>query len=200
MPGLCWIGYEEADNSCQSYDVCCRSHVSNALIAPLAQQTGCHQRRSHTHTVILSLSLDKHLGVKIEGRTTTESFTKTATRSYSSITLSVFRLAARRTDLNALIPLLEPAPVSEKPVGLNRSPRPPGLWALKEAGFLTGSVWGVPTRVGPSPRLGLGSIRTSRIWPIGPCTGTPTAVAAQAVTPWSLRRSLSDGRDVDAGS
>jgi hypothetical protein len=41
----------------------------------------------------------------------------------SSITLSVFRLAARRTDLNALIPLLEPAPVSEKPVGLNRSRR-----------------------------------------------------------------------------
>jgi hypothetical protein len=36
------------------------------------------------------------------------------------IALSVFRPAARRTDLNALIPLLEPAPVSEKPVGLNR--------------------------------------------------------------------------------
>jgi hypothetical protein len=41
------------------------------------------------------------------------------------ITLSVFRLAARRTDLNALIQRLEPAPVSEKPVGLNRSARRP---------------------------------------------------------------------------
>jgi hypothetical protein len=39
------------------------------------------------------------------------------------ITLSVFRLAARSTSINALIPPLEPAPVSEKPVGLNRSPR-----------------------------------------------------------------------------
>jgi hypothetical protein len=38
------------------------------------------------------------------------------------ITHSVFRLAARRTDLTALIRLLEFAPVSEKPVGLNRSP------------------------------------------------------------------------------
>jgi hypothetical protein len=38
------------------------------------------------------------------------------------ITLSVFRLAARRTNLTALIPLREFAPVSEKPVGLNRSP------------------------------------------------------------------------------
>jgi hypothetical protein len=41
-------------------------------------------------------------------------------------TLSVFRLAARRTDLTALIPLLESAPMSEKPVGLNRSRRRPG--------------------------------------------------------------------------
>ena len=42
------------------------------------------------------------------------------------ITLSVFRLAARRTDLTALIPHLESAPVSEKSVGLNRSPWRPG--------------------------------------------------------------------------
>jgi hypothetical protein len=42
------------------------------------------------------------------------------------ITLSVFRLAARRTDLTALNPLLEFAPVSKKPVGLNRSPWRPG--------------------------------------------------------------------------
>ena len=52
------------------------------------------------------------------------------------ITLSVFRLAVRRMDLTTLIPLLEPAPVSEKPVGLNRSPRPPGLWALNAVGSL----------------------------------------------------------------
>jgi hypothetical protein len=42
------------------------------------------------------------------------------------ITYSVLRLAARRTDLTALIPFWESAPVSEKPVGLNRSPRRPG--------------------------------------------------------------------------
>jgi hypothetical protein len=42
------------------------------------------------------------------------------------ITSSVFRLAARRTSLTALIPLLEFAPVSEKRVGLNRSPCRPG--------------------------------------------------------------------------
>jgi len=42
------------------------------------------------------------------------------------VTLSVFRSAARRTNLTALIPCLESAPVSEKPVGLKRSPRRPG--------------------------------------------------------------------------
>ena len=42
------------------------------------------------------------------------------------IPLSVFRLAARRFDLSRLILRLEFAPVSEKPVGLNRSPRRPG--------------------------------------------------------------------------
>jgi hypothetical protein len=47
------------------------------------------------------------------------------------ITLSVFRLAARRADGTALIPLLEPAPVSEKPIELNRSPRRPGYTNLE---------------------------------------------------------------------
>jgi hypothetical protein len=41
------------------------------------------------------------------------------------ITLSVFRLAARRADPTALILRLESAPVSEKPVGLKRSPGRP---------------------------------------------------------------------------
>jgi hypothetical protein len=35
---------------------------------------------------------------------------------------SVFRLAARRTCFSARIPKLESAPVSEKRIGLNRSP------------------------------------------------------------------------------
>jgi hypothetical protein len=38
------------------------------------------------------------------------------------ITYSVFRLAARCTDLCGWIPRMECAPVSEKRVGLNRSP------------------------------------------------------------------------------
>ena len=37
---------------------------------------------------------------------------------------SVFRLAARRTKLRAHPPDLEAAPVSEKRIGLNRSPGP----------------------------------------------------------------------------
>jgi hypothetical protein len=36
---------------------------------------------------------------------------------FPMITLSVFRLAARRTNITALIPLLEPAPVSENAQG-----------------------------------------------------------------------------------
>ena len=36
---------------------------------------------------------------------------------------SVFRLAARRTSLPAWAPKLGAAPVSEKRIGLNRSPR-----------------------------------------------------------------------------
>ena len=42
------------------------------------------------------------------------------------ITYSVFRLAARRTNLCGWIPRVECAPVSEKRVGLNRSPRRQG--------------------------------------------------------------------------
>jgi hypothetical protein len=42
------------------------------------------------------------------------------------ITYSVFRLAARRTVLCGWLPRLECAPVSEKRVGLNRSPRRQG--------------------------------------------------------------------------
>jgi hypothetical protein len=41
-------------------------------------------------------------------------------------TYSVFRLAARCTDLCGWIPRMECAPVSEKRVGLNRSPRRQG--------------------------------------------------------------------------
>jgi len=39
---------------------------------------------------------------------------------------SVFRLAARRTGVCAMIPELESAPVSEKRIGLNRCPRRQG--------------------------------------------------------------------------
>jgi hypothetical protein len=50
----------------------------------------------------------------------------------SVITNSVFRLPARRTGRPAGDPRLESAPVSEKPVALNRFP-PPGLWVLNAA-------------------------------------------------------------------
>jgi hypothetical protein len=39
-------------------------------------------------------------------------------------------------------PKLGAAPVSEKRVGLNRSPRPPGLWALNAFGSLAGALSG----------------------------------------------------------
>jgi hypothetical protein len=42
------------------------------------------------------------------------------------ITYSVFRLAARRTDRSVRDSVLEAAPVSEKRVALNRSPRHQG--------------------------------------------------------------------------
>jgi hypothetical protein len=45
---------------------------------------------------------------------------------WSMRTYSVFRLAARRTDLCGWILPLECAPVSEKRVGLNRFPRRQG--------------------------------------------------------------------------
>src|SRR5208283_2758806 len=45
-------------------------------------------------------------------------------------TNSVFRLAARRTELCAKAPQLETAPVSEKRVGLSRCPRRPGYGRL----------------------------------------------------------------------
>jgi predicted ATPase len=44
----------------------------------------------------------------------------------SAITNSVFRLPARRTGPDVRLPRLESAPVSEKPVALNRSPRHQG--------------------------------------------------------------------------
>src|SRR5271165_487477 len=47
-----------------------------------------------------------------------------------NITNSVFRLAARRTELCAKAPQLETAPVSEKRVGLSRCPRRPGYGRL----------------------------------------------------------------------
>src|SRR5207245_7324777 len=56
---------------------------------------------------------------------------------------SVFRVAARRTDLCGGIARVECAPVSEKRVGLNRSPSP-GLWALNAPGRLLVGHRGIP--------------------------------------------------------
>ena len=60
------------------------------------------------------------------------------------ITYSVFRLAARRTVLCGWILRLECAPVSEKLVGLNRSPPWPRLWALNAPGLLLVGHRGIP--------------------------------------------------------
>ena len=59
------------------------------------------------------------------------------------ITYSVFRLAARRTVLCGWILRLECAPVSEKRVGLNRSPVA-RLWALNAPGLLLVGHRGIP--------------------------------------------------------
>jgi hypothetical protein len=53
---------------------------------------------------------------------------------------SVFRLAARRTNVGACPPKLEAAPVSEKRVGLNRSPD--GLWGLNASSSPDGAGTG----------------------------------------------------------
>ncbi len=62
---------------------------------------------------------------------------------------SVFRLAARRTNVGACPPELEAAPVSEKRVGLNRSPD--GLWGLNASSSPDGAGTGT---FGPLNRPG----------------------------------------------
>ena len=72
------------------------------------------------------------------------------------ITYSVFRLAARRTELRAKARRLETAPVSEKRVGLSRCPRRPSYGRLmvvdrlevRAIGFLRLAGWPIS---GPPP-------------------------------------------------
>jgi hypothetical protein len=99
------------------------------------------------------------------------------------ITKSVFRLAARRTELCAKAPQLETAPVSEKRVGLSCCPGRPGYGRLIALGCLAvRTIGGVPfgglVPFGTSTWLlsCQGRLRLT----LAPRTGAPTTEAAQA--------------------
>ena len=119
------------------------------------------------------------------------------------ITLSVFRLAARRTDLTALIPRLGIRAGERKTGWTKPLPLSPGLWALNVAGFLVGlrlgvrsGDWGAIRGRPPS----LGSISPARIWPLAAAPARQQPSRRKRSRPDPAGVSLSRGRNVDAGS
>jgi hypothetical protein len=104
------------------------------------------------------------------------------------ITYSVFRLAARRTELRAKARLLESRAGKRKTCWTKPLAQAPGLWAFNEPGWLGGAHdWGFRFG-GLAPfeiSTGLSSCQRRRRVTPAPPTGAPTTQAAQASRPRS---------------